>query len=169
MCEVQSTALGMIRENRVSKTFKTIVVAAAIVSATIPTMSDEQMEKRFPESQYRHDIMEMSKLSLASLIQHFKGEANHEGHIPEFAAVMAKSAAMSKAAFSVDTRNKEGHTEAKANIWDNWDDFAARMDKYEADTAAFAVAAKSGDANTIRAAFGKTVKNCKSCHDEYRK
>ena len=145
------------------------MIAASCISAASVASSFEQEEKRFPESQYRHDVMEMSKLSLSGILQHFRGQAKHEGHVAELADMMAKSAALSKAAFEKDTRGMEGHTEAKGKIWDNWEDFASRMDTYAADTKAFAEAAKSGDPAAMRPAFGKAVKNCKSCHDEYRK
>lgn len=154
-------------------TSKRALVAAATAAVVFATSSmssahgDE--EKRFAESQYRHDVMELAKYSLSNIVQHLQGKASQEGDVAKLAEVMALSAEMSKAAFEKDTRGMEGHTEAKDGIWDNWDDFADRMDKYAADTRALADAAKSGDMSQIGPAFKKATSNCKSCHDEYRK
>ena len=151
---------------------KLIVAGTAVsllaVSATSFAHGGEE-EKRSAESQYRHDVMMLAKYAIGNIVQHFQGKADQEGDVAKLAEVMALSASMSKAAFKKDIRGSEGHTEAKDHIWDNWDDFAARADKYEADTAAFAEAAKTGDMSLIGPAFKKAASNCKSCHDEYRK
>lgn len=143
--------------------------AAVVFAASSMSSAHGEEEKRFAESQYRHDVMELAKYSLSNILQHLKGTANQEGDVAKLAEVMALSAEMSKAAFAKDTRGMDGHTEAKADIWENWEDFADRMDKYAADTRALADAAKSGDMSQIGPAFKKATSNCKSCHDEYRK
>jgi cytochrome c556 len=58
-------------------------------------------------------------------------------------------------------------TRAKAEIWDNWDDFAAKWaDLGEAATAMQAAAAEGPDAiGPALAALGGT---CKACHQAYR-
>jgi cytochrome c556 len=57
---------------------------------------------------------------------------------------------------------------AKANIWTDAAKFKAGSDKLAADAAAVAAAAKSGNLDQIRAAFGTYAGNCKTCHDEFR-
>lgn len=61
------------------------------------------------------------------------------------------------------------HTEAKANIWKNWDKFAADMKDFQAQTAKLAEVAKGGDEAAIKAQFAKTAETCKSCHKEFKK
>jgi cytochrome c556 len=59
-------------------------------------------------------------------------------------------------------------TKAKAAIWDN----KAEFDKLKKDlgekTAALSAAAKSGNLETIKPAFGAATQACKACHDKYK-
>ena len=57
--------------------------------------------------------------------------------------------------------------EAKANIWEEPEDFQARIEQFEAAIDDLA-AAKGGDADTVQAAFNKTGGACKACHDRFR-
>jgi cytochrome c556 len=57
---------------------------------------------------------------------------------------------------------------AKANIWSDGAKFKAGGDKLAADATALSAAAKSGNLDQIKAAFGAYAGNCKTCHDEYR-
>lgn len=57
---------------------------------------------------------------------------------------------------------------AKANIWTDGAKFKAGGDKLAADASAVAAAAKSGNLDQIKTAFGAYAGNCKTCHDEFR-
>jgi cytochrome c556 len=57
---------------------------------------------------------------------------------------------------------------AKANIWSDGAKFKSGSDKLAVDATALAAAAKSGNLDQIKAAFGAYAGNCKTCHDEYR-
>lgn len=57
---------------------------------------------------------------------------------------------------------------AKANIWTDAAKFKGNNDKLSADADRLAAAAKSGNLDQIRAAFGAYAGNCKTCHDEFR-
>lgn len=66
----------------------------------------------------------------------------------------------------------EGSTDGAENralpiIWTDWDDFAARVDKYKADVAEVA-ANPPADQAALGAALGKIGGNCGSCHEVYR-
>lgn len=154
------------------KIFKATVITAGLLglalTSTTVAYGDGPEKKRFAESQYRHDNMEHAKYALTNMLKLMKGEVSHEGHLTKLADIMASSASMAKATFEQDTRSMEGHTEAKGDIWENWDDYAARMDAYAADTAALAEVAKTGDMALFTPAFQKAVGHCKACHDKYR-
>ena len=146
-------------------------LALGIASSTVAPLAahgEGEKKERFFESQYRHDVMEHFNYSMKKLIPIlFKG-AGHEDHLPAIAKIMANTATMAKTSFEKDTRDMEGHTLAKAKIWDNWDDFSKRLDKLEVDTAAFVVATETADKTLIVPAFKQVGSNCKSCHDEYK-
>ncbi|HEY4374580.1 MAG TPA: cytochrome c [Burkholderiales bacterium] len=57
---------------------------------------------------------------------------------------------------------------AKADIWKDWDKFKKLQGDLQANTAKLAAAAKSGNADAIKTAFGDTGKSCKACHDAFR-
>lgn len=61
-----------------------------------------------------------------------------------------------------------GDTKAKPEIWANkakFDDYARNT---EAEMAKLAVAAKSGNLDSIKLAVNATSGTCKSCHDDFR-
>lgn len=60
------------------------------------------------------------------------------------------------------------NSKAKADIWSDQDKFRAGADKLQQETAKLSTAAKSGDLNAIKAAFGAVGQSCKSCHDSFR-
>lgn len=63
----------------------------------------------------------------------------------------------------------KGDTRAKPEIWSEMDKFNAGAKKMQEDTAKLAAAAKGGNLDAIKAAFGEAGKSCKGCHDNYRK
>jgi cytochrome c556 len=153
-----------------ARTFTTLALAIA-VSGTVATQlaaHGDEHEKRFAESQHRHDVMEHFGNGFGKIMKIRKGEAGTMADLPGIADDMAKAASMTVAAFEKDTRGMEGFTKAKDNIWENWDDFSQRLQKMDVDAQAFAVAAKTGDMAVIGPAMGALGKNCKSCHDDYK-
>jgi cytochrome c556 len=59
-------------------------------------------------------------------------------------------------------------TRAKAEIWDNFDEFTRLMHDMENKAAALADVAKEGSLEKSRAAVGELGDACKACHDKYR-
>ena len=155
---------------RIGKIAAVVAAAALVGSALAPLAAHGESDKkeRFAESQYRHDVMEHFSYGFKKIGAISKKKAGKTEHIAAIANIMANAATMTKDAFEKDTRAMEGFTKSKDSIWENWDDFAMRLDKLEVDAAAFAEAAKSGDMAIIGPAMGAVGKNCKSCHDEYK-
>ena len=58
---------------------------------------------------------------------------------------------------------------AKPEIWKEQDKFKASADKLQVEVSKLSTAAKSGDLNAIKAAFGGVGQSCKACHDNFRK
>jgi cytochrome c556 len=61
-----------------------------------------------------------------------------------------------------------GDTKAKPEIWQDLDDFKAKMDKMNQETAKLSQVAQSGDFEALKAQVGETGKACKSCHDKFK-
>lgn len=152
-----------------TRAFRKILLATTVAAAVFaPSVALAQDEQTFAEAQYRKDVMQHFNLSIKKILQNFQGNVQHPEHYAAIADIMANAATLSKAAFEKDTRSMEGPTKAKAEIWDNWEDFSGRMDKLVEDTAAFAEAAKSGDMGQIQPGFRRAVSQCKACHDLYK-
>ena len=62
-----------------------------------------------------------------------------------------------------------GDTRAKPEIWTEADKFKAGAMKMQEEVAKLNAAAKTGNLDQIKAAFGEAGKSCKACHDNYRK
>ena len=62
-----------------------------------------------------------------------------------------------------------GDSKAEPEIWTQQDKFKADADKLQAATQKLSAAAKSGDLAAIKTAFGDTGKQCKACHDDFKK
>lgn len=143
------------------------VAGAALIASTVAPVLAHGKD-RFPESQHRHDVMERFKTGFKKISGIMKGEGGSPDDFPAITRDMAEAASLSKAAFEKDTRGAEGFTEAKDAIWENWDDFAGRLDKMEKDANALLAAAESGDMSQFGLAMKEMGSNCKSCHDKYK-
>ena len=93
---------------------------------------------------------------------------------PDLATVRASAAKIAdlsqKASgwFHAGTGPDVGKTGAKPDIWQNQQDFAAKLHGFQDAATAFNTAAMSGDAPSIKAKFGELGQSCKACHDKYR-
>lgn len=63
----------------------------------------------------------------------------------------------------------KGDTRAKAEIWKDAAQFKEASDKMQAEVLKLNTAAKAGNLESLKAAFGPTAATCKACHDKFRK
>ena len=96
------------------------------------------------------------------------------GRVPFDAKVAADNAAivetMSKlpwAAFGAGT--EKGDTRALPVVWSEAGKFKEGADKMQAEVAKLAAAARTGNLESVKAAFGAAGQTCKACHDDFRK
>jgi len=148
------------------KTIVSLLLAAATVTLAGPAAA--QFAK--PE-----DAVKYRKGAFTVLGSHFSRiGAMANGRVPFDAKAAAENAAivesMSKlpwAAFGAGT--DKGETRAKPEIWKEEAKFKQDADKMQAELAKLAVAAKTGNLDQMKAAFGPAANTCKSCHDSFRK
>ena len=57
---------------------------------------------------------------------------------------------------------------AKPAIWKEQAKYKEHADKFEAEAVKLAAAAKTGNLDNLKAAFGDAAGTCKACHDAYR-
>lgn len=141
---------------------------AAVVSLSAALPAAAQFQK--PE-----DAVKYRKASFTVMAAHFSRiGAMANGKAP-FDAAAAKAnaevvhamAALPWAAFGEGTN--VGDTTALPAVWTEADKFKAGAKKMQDEIAKLDVAAKSGNLDQLKAAFGETAKTCKACHDDFRK
>jgi cytochrome c556 len=93
---------------------------------------------------------------------------------PDLAAVhadAAKIADLSQKAsgwFHAGTGPDVGKTGAKPDIWQNSQDFTAKLGDFQKAAAAFETASAGTNVDAVKSSFGDLGKSCKACHDKYR-
>jgi cytochrome c556 len=70
--------------------------------------------------------------------------------------------------FPAGTGPDVGKTEAKAEIWQQAEQFNSGMKDFQGAAAAFHQAAQGGDVEAMKVAHAKLGGTCKACHDKFR-
>ena len=148
------------------KTLLVALVAALGALASLPASA--QFQK--PE-----DAIKYRKAAFTVMGAHFgRIGAMASGKVPFDAAAAAANAdivsTMSRlpyAGFIEGTAT--GDTRAKPEIWTERAKFDAAANKMQEEVGKLNVAAKSGNLDQIKVAFGAAGQSCKACHDNYRK
>lgn len=148
------------------KTILNLLAAAMALTLAIPAQA--QFAKPDDAIKYR-------KASFTVMATHFgRLGAMANGRLPYDAKVAADNAelvtTMSKlpwAAFGEGT--DKGETRAKPEIWKESAKYKEAADKMQAEMAKLNMAAKAGNVEALKAAFGPAAASCKACHDNFRK
>lgn len=141
-------------------------VAAATLAVALPAAA--QFQK--PE-----DAIKYRKAAFTVLATHFgRIGAVVQGRAPYDAAATAANAeivaTLAKLPFTAFGEGTgSGDTRAKAEVWSEADKFKAGAQQMSEAVAKLNAAAKAGNLDQIKAAFGDTGKTCKACHDNFRK
>ncbi|WP_428609446.1 c-type cytochrome [Sedimenticola sp.] len=61
-----------------------------------------------------------------------------------------------------------GESEAKPEIWDNWDDFLSKYQRLQDEAIKLQQVAATGDEAAMKEQFGKTAQACGGCHKKFR-
>ena len=145
-----------------------MLAVAAIAGAMTAVPAAAQFAK--PE-----DAIKYRKAAFTVMASHFgRVGAMVNGKVPFDAKVVAENAEIatqvSKLPFSAfGDGTTQGDTKAKAEVWSESDKFRAATLKMQEEMAKLDAAAKTGNLDTIKAAFGPVGQSCKACHDHFRK
>ena len=146
---------------------KALMFAAALLTAA-PVASYAQFAKPEDAIRYRKGALTVMSAHFGRVAPVVKGERPYDAQ--EVAANVAIAETMSKlpwVAFMPGTE-KGGDTKAKPEIWTNNDKFKTASENMQKAMATLSVAAKAGNLDQVKAAFGETGKACKACHDDFR-
>ena len=146
----------------------TLSIIGTLLAITMAVPAQAQFAK--PE-----DAIKYRKASFNVMAAHFgRVGAMANGRMPydakmaqenaEIAAVMAK---LPWAAFGEGT--DKGDTRAKPEIWKETAKYKEASDKMQAEMVKLNTAAKAGNIDALKVAFGPAAASCKACHDAFRK
>jgi cytochrome c556 len=147
------------------KKIATLIITLAAAAATQSALAQAKPE----------DVIKYRQAAFTEMAKHFGSlGAMASGKAPldaktaaADADVLAVVSSLPFTAFGPGT-DKGGNTKAKPEIWQKTDEFNKDRDQMETDMGKLVTAAKSGNLDDIKAAFGPTGKSCKSCHDSFR-
>lgn len=144
-----------------------VVIAAVALSVSGSSFADERAQAAV---ETRQGVFKLLGFYIGPIV----GMARQQ--IPFDASIVQQNAqniaALAPMIKDVSRNNTSAHdyeTEAKAHLWDNMDDYAAKADTLAEKASALAAAAEGADSfGAVGAAFGAMGGSCKACHDEYR-
>lgn len=144
-----------------------ISVPLAVALLVSATSAQAQFQKSEDAIKYRQG-------ALFVMGQHFgRLGAMANGRIPYDAKVASENAefvaAMAKVPWvAFVPGSDQGNSKARPDIWSDAPKFREAAEKMMAETTKLATAAKAGNVEALKSAFGPTAASCKACHDSYR-
>jgi cytochrome c556 len=149
------------------KWFNLAVVAAVASLAGLATPAMAQFQKAEDAVKYRQSAFFVMGQHFGRLGAMANGRVPFDAKVAQDnAAVVESLARLPWAGFGPGTDG--GSTKAKAEIWAEKDKFDQGADKLVAAVGKLNAAAKMGNLDALKAAFGDTAATCKACHDSYR-
>ena len=148
---------------------KTTLVGLSLLTGLLCSVS-AQAQFAKPE-----DAIKYRKAGFTLTAAHFgRLGAMAQGKVPFDAKAAAESAdvlaVVSKLPFTAFVEGSDkGETRAKPEIWKESAKFKEAADKNGAEMAKLVAAAKTGNLDNLKAAFGSAAPTCKACHDNFRK
>lgn len=145
-----------------------IHLASACALLAVSVSASAQFAKPEDSIRYRQSSLFIMGQHFARIGAMANGRAPFDAKVAaENAEIVAAMAKLPWAGFGPGT-DKGAPNKAKAEIWTEQVKFREAGEKTMAETAKLAAAAKTGNLDALKAAFGATAGSCKACHDAYR-
>lgn len=143
-----------------------VALAAAIGFATVATM----VQAADPITD-RRELMKANGAAMKAINEALKSggsAADIAPHAAKLSDDAAKLGTLFPAGSDQPQGKDPGQTMAKAEIWQNPDDFAAKLKAFGDEAAMLNTAVAGGDMAAISAEFEKVGETCGGCHKVYR-
>ena len=146
---------------------KTFLSALALSAIALSQPAAAQFAKPEDAIKYRKSALTVTAAHFGRLGAMASGKAPFDAKVAsENADIVASMSKLPWAAFGEGT--DVGETKAKPEIWKQSAKFKEDSDKFQAEAAKLAAAAKTGKEDVFKAAFTATAGTCKTCHDDFR-
>jgi cytochrome c556 len=116
----------------------------------------------------RHEGMETIGKNFKALHREFASASPFAPAVRTGAAQIADLSRKASDWFPAGTGPEAGKTGAKPQIWQDPQDFAAKLSAFQKAALAFHSAASGNDMNAAKALYADLGGTCKACHDKYR-
>lgn len=147
------------------KVVATFVLSAAAIVFAAPAAA--QFQKPEDAVKYRQSALTVMANSFGKIGAMVNGRAPFDAKVAQDNAHIV--ATLSTLPWQGFTPNTEAlKSRAKPEIWKDAAKFKESSDKLVAEAAKLEAAAKTGNLDTIKVAFGAVGGSCKACHDAFR-
>lgn len=148
------------------KAFVCIAVAATMVAMAAPASA--QFAKPEDAIKYRQSALSVMGTHFGRVGAMVNGRVPYDAKVAaDNADIVSEMAKLPWAAFGPGT-DKGGNTRAKPEIWTEQAKFKEYSEKLVAESSKLAAAAKTGNLDALKTAFGATAGSCKACHDAFQ-
>ncbi len=150
------------------KTIPTLLLALG--SATLSVPAAAQFAKPEDAIKFRQSALTVMGTYFSRLGAMANGKAPYDAAVAAAdAELVAMVSHLPWQAFGPGT-DKGRETAARPEIWQEQAKFKERAEKMQSTVAQTLLpAAKSGNLDQLKAAFGPTAQSCKACHDDFRR
>jgi len=138
-----------------------VLVCVVLVSAVAQAQDDDAF------IQYRQKVMQSNGANLGAIGDILKNKLPYQSHIGVHAQEIQRMGMLIPDAFKKNVA--AGKTDAKPEIWKEWDKYTAAADAMGREAAELATVAQSGNMEAISAQVKKLGDACGNCHKAYRK
>ena len=148
------------------KAFACTAVAATMVAMAAPAFA--QFAKPEDAIKYRQSALSVMGTHFGRVGAMVNGRVPYDAKVAaDNADIVAEMAKLPWAAFGPGT-DKGGNTRAKPEIWTEQAKFKEYSEKLVVESSKLAAAAKTGNLDALKTAFGATAGSCKACHDAFQ-
>ena len=145
------------------KALVSLTLAAAAVAFSVPASA--QFAKNEDAVKYRQSALFVMGQHFGRLGAMANGKAPYDAKAAaESADIVASMAKLPWAGFVAGAESPK----ALPEIWKNAAKFKEAADKLQAESVKLATAAKAGNVDALKTAFGPAAGTCKGCHDDFR-
>ncbi len=148
---------------------KRLSVALTCVSLlALPVAAHAQFAKVEDAVKYRQSALSLTGTHFGRIGAVVKGERPYDKAAVERDAALVET--LSRLPFTAFPAGSDlANSKARPEIWKEQDKFNAAAEKFQSEATKLSAAAKSGNLDTIKTAFGAVGQSCKACHDDFRK
>ena len=144
-----------------------VTFALTVAAIAFSAPASAQFQKPEDAAKYRQSVMTVMGNHFGRIGAMVNGRAPFDAKIAQDSAhVVAIMSTLPWPAFTPDTEALK--TRAKPEIWKEGAKFKESYEKLMAETVKLETAAKTGNLDSVKTAFGAAGGSCKACHDSFQ-